>query len=265
MSLRLLLPFSSLLLWSAVSGHSQLLINAPNWVYQQNFDSLPSTNVSSNVWTNNGTLPGWYAQGHTSAKTSIYASNGVGSSIVSGGANTAATAQSFGSGADRAFGFYPTGSSGIQYLLLSLQNTSGATINEFAISYEGVKFDSAAASQPLQLFYRTSASALNVNTVIANDAGWTALPTLAYQPGDGANSQTLSATLTSLGLDNGEYLMFRFKIVNSSAPVGVDDFSLAAIPEPHTAALAFAGLGAWVLRRRMRKGKAAAAPQREYL
>lgn len=257
MKLSFLLSTSMLLICSVVQSPAQIIeIGNSSWTYSQNFNSLSSSNDDPlATWTNNSTLPGWYGFGHNAAeKTTIFSSNGTQGVIVGGSANTINMVQSIGTGSDRALGMWATGNSGIQYYLIYLQNISGGTINNLSISYDALKLENSASNTPLELFYRVSATSLTVNaTLVMSDTGWTEISSMDYKPGTGADSSERSFTFSNLNLVDDGYMMFRFKLVNSSAVLGIDNLKMDLVPEPQTAVLFGLGMMVWMLRTQTRK------------
>ena len=97
------------------------------------------------------------------------------------------------------------------------------------------------SSQQLTLWYRVSATALSSLTP-ADDTGWTQLSAVAFtslqntgtagalEGNNSANRTALSASLSSISLPRGQYLILRWKDINDSGNdhgFGIDDLSLS--------------------------------------
>jgi len=108
-----------LLLSLAAPSFAQVSLTTLDTPYTQNFDALPNTGTT-NAWTNNATLAGWYAQ-KTSGTVVLIASDG---SSNTGGlysfGTTAAT--------ERALGSVESSGTGTMYYGLRLANNTGSTI-----------------------------------------------------------------------------------------------------------------------------------------
>jgi hypothetical protein len=94
----------------------------------ENFDSLASSGTSPITWTDNVTIPGWYATRTTYT--------------VGTGSSNAGAIYSFGVAgtnpiSDRAFGSVASGGTGTMYYAVKLTNNTGATITSLDISYIG--------------------------------------------------------------------------------------------------------------------------------
>src|SRR5215207_6373418 len=110
--------------------------------YTQNFDALPAS--SSETFTNNSTLPGWY-----------HARTGTGTTIVANdGSSNAGNLYSYGTGTatDRALGSVGSGNAAVGNLFwgVRLTNNTGATITSLDVQYTGEQWrNSAAAAQTI--------------------------------------------------------------------------------------------------------------------
>jgi|GEM_PF-828168 len=164
--------------------------------YVQNFNSLPTT--GTNPWTNNSTLPGWYANYGTTDPTNTYAnlvcaaamyrtnfSNSVLYSVPQHFDNNTS------SSSYRALGFTPSG--GIQGNTgLRFVNNSGSTITGFTVSYE------------IRWGYSQD-EGVDSFDVIAGGSGYTSLPAVnvSASPSGGTNNASGLATINSSGNVNG--------------------------------------------------------------
>jgi hypothetical protein len=187
------------------------------------------------------------------ASTSTWQGDGTGTSGTGG-------KYSFGTGPEDAtfegsLGFLPSSSRAIS-ASISFTNATGAPLESFVVSYVGEQWREVAGG---------------------NDNNWTAtyavdggspvsLPSLTFTPQRATNasgslifSQNLSSALTGLTLANGSTLTVSFLGSNGAAGgsrqgIAIDNFQVAAVPEPSTfglaaAGVAIAGLGAWKRRR----------------
>jgi hypothetical protein len=142
--------------------------------YTQDFNSLASSG-SGITWTNNITLPGWYAKTDATPSITTYSTN-------TGTLNTGAL-YSFGSAsaADRGFGMASsnsfTGSSGTAYGYYGwrLKNTTGSTITSLTVTWTGEQWrkEANAASHNLILFYQTATTVTDLTSGTWTNTGST--------------------------------------------------------------------------------------------
>jgi acetyl esterase/lipase len=177
------------------SGASSNAVNV-NGAYVQNFNSLPVTGTNS--WTDNTTLPGWYAAYGTTDPTNSYTSlvsaspmyrtnftNNVLYSLPQHFENNTSTSTY------RALGFAPSG--GVQgYTGLRFVNNTGTIITGFTVTYEirwGYSQDDGVDSFDL----------------IAGGSGYTSIPAVNVTPSPlgGTNNASGVATTNSSGNVNG--------------------------------------------------------------
>jgi uncharacterized protein len=270
------MKYSTLLFTAAALGllpaiSAQITISAPG-IYTQNFDTLPLSGTS-NTWTDNSTLAGWYADRETGGEVTVI-SAGTGSS-------TTTNLYSFGSTstAERALGALGSGSSGAFAYGVAFQNVSAQTITFTDFSYRGElwRMGSPAEAETLQFAYRISSSpiagALTGIWTDFNPLDFTNPNPAAPSGGTGAMDGNLSGNFTNLSatlnvsLTSGSYVMFRwYDIDHSSADngLGIDNISIAyvanapvsviaAVPEPSAygivAATMLVAVAAWRRRR----------------
>ncbi|MEY4917526.1 MAG: hypothetical protein RL616_1439 [Verrucomicrobiota bacterium] len=162
---------------------AQVLVGAGT--YSQNFDSLATANA---FWTNNVTLPGWYASKAGADNTNTLA--GAGTSI-SGGLYSFAT-NGVNSAADRALGSVATGTITPTYYGVRFTNNTASTVTNILVSYTGEQWrvGSSATAQKLAFSY------LVTNAPITNSfssVAWVNFPALDFS--------APNATGTSLPLD----------------------------------------------------------------
>ena len=232
---------------------AQIVINSSG-DYHQTFDTLPLSGTS-NTWTDNSTLAGWYADREIGGEISVL-SAGTGSS-------TSTNLYSFGSSAsaDRSLGALASGSSNAIAYGVLFQNTSDQTITFTDFAYRGElwRMGFPAQSETLEFAYRISSapitSVLTGTWIDVNALDFASASSSAPSGATGAvdgnlagNFSLLNSSL-SLALDPGSYLMFRwYDIDHESADngLGIDNVSLSyvsasapppaiiAVPEPST-------------------------------
>jgi hypothetical protein len=210
-----------------------------NGTYSQNFNALANSG-STSTWTNNSTVPYWYAQlGSTTTLSTIR---------INSGTSTTNGLQSFGSveSTDRALGsLNGTGSSvsnNYAYGVL-FQNTSGTAINALQVSYtlEQWNRNNNAAAQNMVVSYRIQNSPITQPQASSN-AGWIQVPaltavtpqtgsgTIALDGNIGANRMVISnVNVPSFILQPNEYLMVRWVDNDASGTdhgLAIDDVSI---------------------------------------
>ncbi len=227
-------------------ARSQITV-AGSTTYTQNFDSLGTVTAA---WTDNVTLPGWYAGIDANATPD-------GNTTISDGSNTAlAGLLNLGAAgaADRALGSKTTGTgnfANIAYGVL-FQNTSGRTLNITNIAYTGELWHSNSTVGGLaeQWVTFTKASATTFNDVEPGATGATAnvgtftaaplfnwsSPTAANTPVDSQKDGNLDANRTVISgnpnilLPAGQFFMFRWvdtNLAGTDGHIGIDDFSIS--------------------------------------
>lgn len=247
--------------------------------YAQFFDVLPNVNGSDPVWTNNGTMPGWYIfsgpqLGTPVSNLRVSTSSGSDRAHISYGINGASD-RAFGSQAGSSHRYSPvTPAEGEAFgaILVAFTNASGEVLQGFSFSYTGEQWhvssnanaphsltmgwalgNSAPQSLAWSSFSTTQAAPAGVNFVSPTLSGGTS------GNGNLAANRTvgLGASVSGLQWLPGETLWLRWVDINDPASdhgLAIDDFSFTAtaVPEPHAGLLALAGiagLAAWVRRR----------------
>ncbi|MES2460880.1 MAG: PEP-CTERM sorting domain-containing protein [Armatimonadota bacterium] len=243
---------SGLGLAAAPSAQAQVSFNG---TYTQNFDTLLTTGgtaETANPFTDNSTLPGWYA-----SETAYFGGPGTGN---------AGGLYSFGAvgNAERALGSIGSNATGTIQYGVQLQNTSGSVINSLTVSYTGEQWRNGgnATAQTLSFAY-FNAGASNAN-VLAGGAytgvaalNFTSLQnttTAAALNGNAAaNSTALSSTITNLNWQAGQYVWLRWTDPNDAGNdhgLAIDSVTLSAAVTPPVGAapepgsLALVALGA---------------------
>lgn len=169
--------------------------------------------------------------------------------------------------ADRALGFMSSsGYASPNHLLAHFSNGTGRTITDLSIAFDYERYRLNTAPASITFFHSTDGSTWSA--AAAGDSGAFTTGASSYGFATPISSSSHLVTLASLNLAPGAdfYLRWQFNTGGANSQgLGVDNFSLTAIPEPSTyAALggAAAFAGAWWHRRR--RPAAPAAPQRNH-
>lgn len=265
------------------SSPAQIVLTSSS--YSQNFNSIPTNTAGLYPWTSNSTLPGWYGS-TTGATTQYYrATNGNGQTPTTTAGSPTSLMAFRTSQTDAALGSVSNstyhGVFGAQFV-----NNTGFTITSITITYTGEQWAwNTGAANTLDFAYSEDATSLSTGTWTDNNNldfnalyssnstnqglngnSDTIFVSSAYVAksagqagGPGAlNYTTISATITGLSVGAGESLWIRWSDNFSGTGVGqglgIDDFSLTAVPEPSTLSIAVVGfcLGAAVILRRRR-------------
>jgi len=228
----------------AVPLHSQVAFDGD---YSQDFDTLASSGTA-NTWTDNSTLTGWYA-----SRTTYIANAGT---SATGGLHSYGAA----SASERALGSLASGGSGVVGYGVRLQNTSGATLSEFTVSYTGEQWrnNNNTTQHALTFWYLVGSGLEDLN--LQSDVGWTAFSGLnftgpsalsgaaALNGNAAANQVELSATLSGVSLAPNQELFLRWSDIDNDGSdhgLAIDNFNVTAltvVPEPSTWALLGGGL-----------------------
>ena len=183
--------------------------------HSQNFDSLAGSGTG-NAWTDNVTLPGWYAAKTLGGNTVTAYRAGTGSD------NTGALYSFGGSGStDRALGSVASGTPGnFAYGVRFTNDTTSAQTN-FIISYTGEQWRVANAStQKLAFSYQVGTSLTNADA--AGAQSWTAFSALDFSSPNTNATQTLNGNdptnrvvftnivLSGVAVQPGQEIFFRW-------------------------------------------------------
>jgi uncharacterized protein len=240
-----------------IPSHAQAQVSFTGAMLTQNFDSLLQTGTG-NVWTDNSTLLGWYAN-----QTTYSASDG---------SSNTASLYSFGTTAnsDRALGGLTRGGTGPTTITfaLQLQNNTGSAIDlsQLTVSYTGEQWAKRNnAAQSITVDYLL-AGAISTNQLAAG--GYTTQPTLDFTSpvvsgGNGALNGNVAPNRTNKSnalasspqiWSSGDYLWVRWtqtSVSSNDQGLAVDNLSVSVIPEPGTLAfLCLGGVGMTVRRRK---------------
>ena len=233
-----------LLLTLILGAHAQVSLTTISTPYTENFDTLPAT--GSATFTNNSTIPGWYA-----------ARTGTGTTIVANdGSNNGGNLYSYGTGTatDRAIGSLGSGNAAIGNLFwgVRLKNNTGVPITQLNISYTGEQWrNSAAAAQTLAFSYLIGSP--NVTGTLAEfQAAGVAVPQLDFTtPVTGgaagalngnlaANRVAISFSITGISIPVGVEVMLRWADPDHTGAdhgIAIDDFSVTPLSPPTPPAL----------------------------
>jgi hypothetical protein len=251
-----------------VPAHAVINVTSPAFVYTENFNTLTITPSTTVPWANDSTLNGW----------SLF--NSVSAAITTYGADTGTSNQglfrSYGATdvAERALGSVassnayfglPATNAVAGWIALALTNISGGTLGGFTLNYSGEQWRNGGntAAQSLTLEYGYGATFGTVATWTAAGAGFNFTSpvvgaTAAAVDGNVAGLVTGLGGTVNTSWAAGSTLWLRWADVNDTGSdhgLAIDNLSLsipAAVPEPGTYALFFAGIAAlgFVARRR---------------
>jgi uncharacterized repeat protein (TIGR01451 family) len=192
--------------------------------YTQNFNSL-ATSGSSNTWTDDATLSGWYSTRSTYAADT--------------GSNSLGSLYSYGSSSssDRDLGTLPSNATDEIYYGVKLINDTAQTINVITVTYTGEQWRNGS-----NIAVQTALFAYQVDAISLTTGTWSDVPALdfaspvhttsagALDGNAAANRIPLSATL-NLVLAPGQSIMLRWFDENDSGSdhgLAIDDLSVAA-------------------------------------
>lgn len=214
---------------------------APGGTYSQNFNTL-ATSGTTNPWTDNSTLAGWY-----SARAGGNAAAGPTATYVAGdGSSNAGAVYSFGTGtaSDRALGSVSSGTPGTLCQALRIVNSGASEIASLDIGYIGEQWRNGGntSAQPLAFAYRVVPAGTSFAMGCNSDAGWTVDPDLGFTspttgataaPLDGnaaANRASRSKSLVA-SIAPGAEIWLRWSDindVNNDHGLAIDDLSITA-------------------------------------
>ncbi len=246
------------------TANAAVLYGTAGASYTQDFDSLTSTSdtepwkVGSVTWSNGSTLDSWYwadPDGFTAGTYTVV-------SRVSGDdglANQQDRPLSIGEyDTDRAFGTQTRSDnsdtiSDFARFGLQLTNDTGATLNEFTLSFTAEQWRAIGGQPADQLTFDyqvfssggslTAASAWTDVAAFTFTAPQTVASSDWLDGNDSANQEAFSETITGVNWGAGEELWLRWNDVSTKhAMMGIDDLSfVAAVPEPSSIAMLLIG------------------------
>lgn len=212
-------------------GSGSIIITAAG-SYAQAFDDLPAS--GSATWTDDTTLPGWYAQ-RTGSGTSITASSG---------SSTTGDLYSYGtSPADRALGSLGSGNTAAGGFAwgVAFQNATSTTVTLNSLEFTGEqwRYISSVAAQTVTFSYKIGTSVVS-DLDPASDTGWTGISALDFtslvatgttgaRDGNAAANRVQLSALLNLQLLPGEWITFRWRDVDhdgSDHGLAIDDFRI---------------------------------------
>lgn len=249
-----------------------IVYDTPSSVYQQNFNSLPSTPLGSTAtWANDSTLVGWHgftgASG-TAGSVFILPYNG-GSGTFIGGLHSLGT-----TAADRALGTTTALATNLA-MAVSFTNNAGISLDNFTVKYDGEQWrrGNNANAESLVFAYGfgssyanvtlwSNASSLNFTTPIVG------VGTAVGLDGNLPANRVANITSTISGVDwkNGDTLWLRWSdtvVAGEDHTMSLDDFSFTAsttvVPEPSSIVLlgiaAVAGAGRLARRTKRKRAR----------
>ncbi len=214
-------------LLGAMSSQAQTSISGIGTSYTQNFNTL----TVAGSWTDNSTIPGWYAQ-------DTYV-NDVSSFSLSTGSSVTPGLVSYGNSSDRALGFAPDGLNfGGEFCIgWRMKNETGVDITHLDITWTGEQWkDGDTDSQPIILRYFISSDPINTidRYVLTDvlDATFTSPSTTNAGALDGNNSANrLQQTHTvTASIPNGSEIILvwvKSDQINNHL-LAIDDISITA-------------------------------------
>jgi hypothetical protein len=228
--------------------------------YSQDFNTLLSS--GSTTWTDNSTIPGWYAQ-RTGTGTSVVASSGssVQPNLYSYG--TVAQADralgSVGSTADPTAGHFAWG--------VQFENQSGGEITLTTLSYTGEQWwNNTNTPHTITLWYQVSSIFMPSLDPGTDNTGWTPLSSgnftgmhfgstfgTSYDGNAAANRTVINLSPANLVVPDGHFLMVRWSDLDqggSDHGLAIDDVAITLIPEPSSTLLVLCCVPALLRRRR---------------
>lgn len=277
-----------LALAGAASAQTGYTVNGG--LYSQNFDSLPQTGTTStsNPWSNNSTLAGWFVfqsnngGGTTGARDSGGTAGWAATAFIRAGtgSSNAGALYSFGVAGtnpvtDRAMGTIGSGTPGDYSYALVLRNDTADKLDSFTLTYDGEMWRDggnstlAVQAQGIDFDYKVLSGAFTASAEIpgnvlagytnpaANALDYAVAPAIATVgsalDGNAAANRTagITSTITGISWAPGDYLILRWWDDNhpgNDHGLAIDNLEFSATPEPAT--LALLGLGALLLRRR---------------
>ena len=193
--------------------------------YSQDFNTLADSG-SSNSWTDDSTIAGWYSN-----RTTYRASSG---------SDNAGSLYSFGSSAaDRALGSIGSNSAGTIYYAVRMVNDTGSTISELTVNFTGEQWRNGGntSAHTLHFAYQVG-SGLTDPTA----GSWTDVNTLDFtSPTTGASSgaldgndaanRTLFSESFPVAIAWGQEIMLRWQDPNDSGSdhgLSIDDLSVVS-------------------------------------
>jgi hypothetical protein len=239
-------------------GFAQVSYTTQGATYNENFDApVGVTGSGSFTWTDDTTLAGWYSENAAAGLTSQFPGGISATQVLYSFRNNAADV---GAGSDRGFGTRTTSAGTFSYAF-GITNNTGATLTSADVAFVSSLWRTPNNSQT---------DSLSVGYAITTSDPWAGLTftpvgalgqsiTQAASGGgvnDDPNTSGLyyakSTTIGGLTWNTGDTLYLRFVDGTGAGAWGIDNFAIAAVPEPSSYALlaGLLGLSFVALRRR---------------
>jgi uncharacterized repeat protein (TIGR01451 family) len=199
--------------------------------YLQNFDSLTNTGIVS--WTNDETLPSWYAAQSTGVLTTYRASTG---------SSTTGALYSYGStgSTERALGSLASGTTGLIYYGVRFHNDTGVNVSGVVITYTGEQWRTSGNTAQHKLDFAYCVGSVVTDVV---NGTWTNVDALdfigpitgttgALDGNVASNRYTLTAAM-SVTLTPNQEIMFRWLDSDDTGNdhgLAIDDLSIVGLP-----------------------------------
>jgi hypothetical protein len=220
---------------------ADIIYSSAGSVYTQDFNSLSSGGLS-NPWMDDATIDGWFAN-----KTSYVAQDGTVGAF---------GLQSLGTGADRALGSQASASAGHIRYGVRLTNNTGQTLTAFRVTYDGEQWIDEVSGSPQQKIdfaYVTGVNPSLTSTgyVDVDALDFAAPVTTGASPATPLNGNDpgnrvagITHLVTGVAWNPGEQLLLRWTDLNDANggdhALGIDNFSISAVPEASSLVLASA-------------------------
>lgn len=223
-----------IILWTGISVFGQVSIPAVNSAVTQNFDSIGSSATA--------TLPaGWKVDSATATSNYGSATNVTTRSGGTTGTGVLTTSSAGGtynfangitaSSTERAVGWLPSGTySAPRNLFVQMQNNTGQTLTDFALSFNYEKYREGTKSAVLNFSYSTDGVSWTLVSAGGNSYAAGLNTTTVFNPPAQTNK---TFNLTGLNLANGGLIYFRWEYTEGTEAggrqaIGIDDFSVTA-------------------------------------
>lgn len=242
-------------LFVATSAFAQ--IGLTTFSYSQNFDTLATsaTNVTSNPWTNNSTLPGWYlfnsagnamatyGSGQGDSNSGAFYSFGSASSSERALGGTASGGTIFGS---------PAAGAVAGHIAVGFTNNTGIELATFTLDFVGEQWRNGgnATPQTMILEYGFGATFATVSAWTAPGGNFDFISPIATATASAVDGNSAGLVQGLGGTVNASWLVgqtlwvrwIEFNDIGNDHGMAIDNFNIsvgAAIPEPSTYAAIF--------------------------
>ena len=244
--------------------------------YTQNFNSLANTGTT-NGWTNDSTLPGWYAAQVSTATTDWTTYAAASGAAFQGALLSVGTSGS----TDRALGGQNANTTGsplpttTMFYGLQFSNSTGSTLTTFSLGYTGEQWRFVQNEARDSMVFQYQIFAAGTGSITAA-SGWTAVSSLGFDApimsssasaaltgNSAANRVVVNGSVSGISWANGTELWLRWGDSSSGDSAGagatrsmlaIDDvtFSADVVPEPSSLLLSCSGIVLLAIRRRTR-------------